>query len=55
MGERADKFLDRLAKPSGLAGGWDLRVFWHGVPHEPVEGDVDDKDWSKSEPDPDAP
>ena len=55
MSERTEKFLDEAAKPVGLSSGHNLRVFWNAVPHEEDAEHPDDKDWSDSEPDPDAP
>ena len=55
MSERTEKFLDEAAEPIGLSSRHNLRVFWNAVPHEEDAEHPDDKDWSDSEPDPDAP
>ena len=55
MGERIERFLDRVAEPSGLSSGKNLRVFWNAVPHVDDEEHPEDKNWAESAPDPDAP
>lgn len=55
MSERLERWLDEVAKPWGINGGSNLRVFWNAVPHRVDDDHPDDKDWAASEPDPDAP
>ncbi|MGA0565942.1 hypothetical protein ACO2Q7_01260 [Rathayibacter sp. KR2-224] len=56
MGECIEKFLDNLAAPGPFGGGGkDLRALWNAVPHVEDPKHSEDKDWSTSEPDPEAP
>lgn len=55
MGERIERWLDEAAKPGLLGSGHNYRVFWNAVPHQHNEEHPEDKDWARSEPDPDAP
>jgi hypothetical protein len=54
MGERTEKFLDALADPAH-GQSRNLRVFWNAVPHVDDDEHPGDKNWSASEPDPEAP